>query len=173
MQTRFMDASQANLTLAENLRRLMDERGWTQKQMESASGVKQTTISLYMRPDARIQGKDGKAGSAKLTEVEAVAKAFGLTAWELLRPYSDSQARPTDEEESRLLQVFRQLPADKQNMVLVMADSLASSAQPAKSSHPQAELPLQVPNSKDFLQKLSTEVLMQAEASKEKKKTRA
>lgn len=173
MQTQFMDASQANLTLAENLRRLMGERGWTQKQMESASGVKQTTISLYMRPDARIQGKDGKAGSAKLTEVEAVAKAFGLNAWELLRPHSDSQARPTDEEESRLLQLFRQLQADKQNMVLVMADSLASAARATPQDHPQQGLPLAPKKSGDIFQQVAIDALALAEASRDKKKTRA
>lgn len=46
----------------------------------------QTTISLYLSPDRRKPGKDGKAGSAKLTEVEMLARALEVEPWELLRP---------------------------------------------------------------------------------------
>lgn len=91
MQTHFMDVSPANRTLAENLRYYMEKFGLTQKGLESKSGVKQTTISLYMRPEDRKPGKDGKPGSAKLTEVEQIAEAFGVPVWELLRPLSPSE----------------------------------------------------------------------------------
>ena len=49
-------------------------------------GVGQTTISLYLNPERRNLGCEGKAGSAKLTEVERLATALGLEPWVLLCP---------------------------------------------------------------------------------------
>lgn len=72
--------------LAENLNRLMaTSKGLrTQKQVEKASGVAQTSVSLMLRPQARLPTKSGKAPSPKLSEVENIAAAFGMEAWQLL-----------------------------------------------------------------------------------------
>lgn len=125
-----MDVSPANQALAENLRRLMEETDLTQMGVEARSGVKQTTISLYLRPGARAQGKDGKAGSAKLTEVDQLAKSFGLEAWELLRPYSANEFIARDEIERQLLTFFRGLPESERDTVLAMVNGLANKFHP-------------------------------------------
>lgn len=72
--------------LAENLSRLMASSKLlkTQKQVEAASGVAQTSVSLMLRPNARLPTKSGKEPSPKLSEVENVARAFGMEAWQLL-----------------------------------------------------------------------------------------
>lgn len=54
----------------------------TQKALEKASGVAQTTISLYLNPENRKPSASGKPPSGKLSEVEALAKAMGLEFWQ-------------------------------------------------------------------------------------------
>jgi len=52
-------------------------------------------LALHMEkkgPDRRKPGKDGKAGSAKLTEVEMLARALEVEPWELLRPARSGSA---------------------------------------------------------------------------------
>lgn len=128
MQTQQMNVSPANQTLADNLRRLMEEADLKQKALEARSGVKQTTISLYLRPEDRIPGKDGKAGSAKLTEVEQLAQAFGIQAWELLQPQEAKETRVGNELERQLLALFRDLPPGERDTVLAMVNGLANTA---------------------------------------------
>jgi len=77
-----------NQLLAANLEFLMRETPAlaTQAQLAAKSGVDQKTISNYLAPDNRPVGKKGRPASAKLTEVELIARAFKLEAWELLHP---------------------------------------------------------------------------------------
>jgi transcriptional regulator with XRE-family HTH domain len=91
MQTAFMNQSPLNQALADNLAHLMDKKGLKQMALAKKCGVAQTTISLYLNPDRRKPGKDGKAGSAKLTEVEMLAIALDVEPWELLRPMTGAQ----------------------------------------------------------------------------------
>jgi hypothetical protein len=55
-----------NQVLAANLRHFMDLRGLKQPALARLSGVKQTTISLYLDPDRRMMSASGKEPSAKL-----------------------------------------------------------------------------------------------------------
>jgi transcriptional regulator with XRE-family HTH domain len=73
-----------NEVLAENLARIMADRGMTQQTLANLSGVGQTTISLYLRPGDRLQGARARPPSAKLSEVEAIAQALGVQIWDLL-----------------------------------------------------------------------------------------
>lgn len=91
MQTAFMYMSPLNQALADNLAHLMEKKGLKQMALAKKCGVGQTTISLYLNPERRKPGKDGKAGSAKLTEVEMLATALDVEPWELLRPMSGIQ----------------------------------------------------------------------------------
>ncbi len=86
-----MEVSPLNRTLAVNLRALMEKHALTQQELSAKCGVAQTTISLYLNPDRRKPGKDGKPGSAKLTEVEMLGNALGVQPWELLRPLTPSE----------------------------------------------------------------------------------
>jgi len=81
-----MGQKTVNEILAENLSRLMDERGIKQLGLAKQSGVAQTTVSLYLNPERRQPGKTGKIPSAKLTEVEKLAQVFDIPVWELLQP---------------------------------------------------------------------------------------
>lgn len=86
-----MNQSPLNQALADNLARLMEMKELKQMALAKKCGVAQTTISLYLNPDRRKPGKDGKAGSAKLTEVEMLATALEVEPWELLRPMTGAQ----------------------------------------------------------------------------------
>lgn len=90
-QTCPMQVSALNKALAENLEHHMARRGLTQMALAKKCGVGQTTISLYLHPERRKLGKDGKPGSAKLTEVEMLAAALEVESWELLRPLDGVQ----------------------------------------------------------------------------------
>jgi transcriptional regulator with XRE-family HTH domain len=91
MQTSFMNVSPLNQALAENLAHYMSKKGLTQMALAKKCGVAQTTISLYLAPARRKPGKDAKPGSAKLTEVEMLAEALDVEAWELVMPLSGVQ----------------------------------------------------------------------------------
>jgi transcriptional regulator with XRE-family HTH domain len=67
------------------LRHHMTDRGVTQAELAKRSGIGQTTISLYLRPEARGGTVSGKTGSPTLANVEALADALGVEVWELLR----------------------------------------------------------------------------------------
>ena len=86
-----MQVSALNQALAENLEHHMSQKGLKQMALAKKCGVGQTTISLYLHPERRKLGKDGKAGSAKLTEVEMLAEALEVEPWELLRPLDGIQ----------------------------------------------------------------------------------
>jgi len=82
-----MQASELNQALAANLAYYMRVQSLTQSALAKRCGVAQTTISLYLSPERRTLGKDGRPGSAKLTEVEMLAHALAVPAWELIRPF--------------------------------------------------------------------------------------
>lgn len=90
-----------NQVLADNLRAKMEAKGLTQKAMEAKTGIAQTTISLYLRPDARQGGTSGQEPSGKLSQVAAMAAALDCEPWELLveQPF----APPHSDFESALL----------------------------------------------------------------------
>lgn len=108
MGTLFYMAIPINEVLATNLKRLMEAKVdlSTQAKLASRSGVNQKTISNYLNPQQRPDGKKGRPASAKLAEVELIAGAFGLEVWELLVPGLDPNRRPTfqplSEQERRL-----------------------------------------------------------------------
>lgn len=67
----------------------MKERGFSsQAELAKKSGVAQRTISNYLSPDLREQGTTGKQPSAKIAEVEKIAQALNMEAWDLLRDLS-------------------------------------------------------------------------------------
>lgn len=86
-----MNVSPLNKALAENLHHHMEKQGLNQTSLAKKCGVAQTTISLYLHPERRKEGKDAKPGSAKLTEVEMLAQALDVEPWELVRPLDGVQ----------------------------------------------------------------------------------
>lgn len=75
-----------NEILAHNIAEAMVMRQVrTQAQLAKLSGVAQRTISNYLSPKNRVKGSSGKQPSAKLSEVEQIAKALDVETWDLLR----------------------------------------------------------------------------------------
>jgi len=106
-----MEPSPLNQALAVNLAHHMHEQSLTQMALAKRCGVGQTTISLYLSPERRVSGKDGRPGSAKLTEVEMLAKALKVAPWELIRPFdtAEREAYRRVEEAYRTLNAGRHL----------------------------------------------------------------
>lgn len=86
-----MTKTPINQVLAFNLAEYMQERGLKQLALAKKSGVDQKTISNYLTPENRTVGKSGKPPSAKLAEVEKIAEALGIDAWELISPLTLAQ----------------------------------------------------------------------------------
>ena len=80
-----MSDSRIVSVFAQCLRYHMTTLKITQAELAKRSGIGQTTISLYLRPAARTDTVSGKAGSPTLANIEALADALGIEAWELLR----------------------------------------------------------------------------------------
>jgi transcriptional regulator with XRE-family HTH domain len=99
-QTLAMSQSPTNQALAENLSYYMQRKGLVQKALAEKCGVAQTTISLYLHPERRKPGKDGKPGSAKLTEVEMLADALMVEPWQLVRPMTEGQRQAYEQIEA-------------------------------------------------------------------------
>lgn len=110
-----MEVSPLNQALADNLAFQMAKRGWKQDAMASKSGIGQTTVSLYLDPARRKPGKDGKPGSAKLTEVEMLATALGVEPWELLRPTSETE-RAVYAKLEEAFRLLRAKPSEKSSV---------------------------------------------------------
>lgn len=66
----------AREVLALNLIRLRGQRGWTQEALSFETGLDRTFIAHVERRKRNIS----------LDNIEKLAKALGLSAWELLRP---------------------------------------------------------------------------------------
>lgn len=65
-------------SLARNLRYLMDKKGWSYAQLseKTAGEVSAKTIGNMLN----------QVGSPRIDNVDAVARAFGLTGWHLIMP---------------------------------------------------------------------------------------
>lgn len=78
-------------TIADNLAYFMKAKNITQKELARKSGVGQTTISLYMRPEERKAPDASKLPSPSIAKVHALADALGIELWELVRPLKPAQ----------------------------------------------------------------------------------
>jgi DNA-binding XRE family transcriptional regulator len=84
-----MTQKAVNELLAENVRYYMQLREIkTQEALAKKVGVVQRTIGYYLNPSTRTASKSGKEPSAKLAEVESLAKALQVEIWQLLMPPS-------------------------------------------------------------------------------------
>ena len=115
MQTYQMTVSPLNQVLADNLAYQMQRQDLTQMALAKRCGVAQTTISLYLNPGRRKEGKDGKPGSAKLTEVEMLAQALGIQPWELMRPMDVRQREVYEKIEAAYRALNPQTPAPQKD----------------------------------------------------------
>lgn len=86
-----MTAAPINEVLATNLKHFMDLKGWTQPMLSKRSGVPQTTISLYLKPENRKPSAKGKAPSATLAHIDKLAAALDVPVWELLRAFTPKE----------------------------------------------------------------------------------
>jgi transcriptional regulator with XRE-family HTH domain len=76
--------SHATHTLVKNVRSLMESEGLSQQRLAKRSGVSQAAIGYLLRY------KDEQDRHPTTQTVEALARAFGLQAWQLMMPSSIS-----------------------------------------------------------------------------------
>lgn len=101
-----------NEVLAENLAYFMAQKGWKQPQLAAASGVSQRSISNYLNPSRRDPTASGREASAKLAEVQALARALEVEPWELIRKIKPSEREFYRKIERAYRDLMGNVPAD-------------------------------------------------------------
>lgn len=97
-------------TLARNMHFLMERGDLKQTALAKKSGVGQRTISNMLNPDGP---------SPALSSVTAVANAFGLTEWDLIRPNLISEIE-SNVNIKDLMEAFEQAtPEGKQHIIRI------------------------------------------------------
>ena len=96
------------------LKRLRKEKGYTQQELANILGVGKSTISMY-EVGERVPDYDMLAKIAQVFNVD-INILFGTNT-----PQTRKTApTPMTEAEAALLELFKRVPADKQNLVLGM-----------------------------------------------------
>jgi len=121
-------------SLGDRIRRLRQERGWTQTALAERVGCTKRAIIYYE--------KDGKYPPAPT--LAAMAGAFGLTIEALMSPeepllhsHKDEPnllADPDDRRLWRKLKVLKSLPERDQQAILRMLDAMAKAHEPATAA---------------------------------------
>jgi transcriptional regulator with XRE-family HTH domain len=106
-----------NLVIAENLRYFMERKKiTTQAALASKAGLSQRTISNYLNPEAREPGQKGKPGSAKAAELELIARALEIEAWELMRAMTPAERLFYEKVEKAYRDLVAGRPADGEHI---------------------------------------------------------
>jgi transcriptional regulator with XRE-family HTH domain len=96
---------------------LRTDRGWNQAELAHKSGVSQKTISNLEDPNSH---------ACQLDKLDAIAKSFGLEAWQLIK--TDSVSEPTPiykkltKEESELIKMVQSLTEEQREKVKLIID---------------------------------------------------
>ena len=79
-----------NQVVAEALKFYMGTR-WNNSTLGQAAGVSPNTVKNYLAPQERAAGTSGKEPSAKLTELDKLAVALGVTVADLVTDAPDDE----------------------------------------------------------------------------------
>ena len=98
-----------------NLKRLMEQKGVSRQELSDVLGVSYFTITDW------VKGKK----YPRMDKVEMLATYFGVLKSDLIEEKGTTQnnspeAQPLTEGETMLIELFRKVPVDKQQMVLEM-----------------------------------------------------
>ena len=95
------------------------ERGWSYSELGRRGGFSHSAISHIVN--------DGASPGHKL--IKGIAKAFDMPVAEVMRQAGQLPLPSGEENEAELLALFRQLPEDEQERILLMARTLYKHAQ--------------------------------------------
>jgi len=98
---------QTRKVLANNLRRLMVDRNWTQAELAERAGIAQKTVSQVIN----------EASAASIETAEALAKAFGLEAWQMLMPPVSTELEKAQEMATLIKQMRNSNDSDREVIV--------------------------------------------------------
>lgn len=98
-------------TLAENLNKLMESTKWSNRHLAELSGVSDRYIGM-------IRKKEFKA---TVDIAEALAKPFGLTAWQIIMPGIDAEMARTGKLE-KLIHDYQSSPRETQDYISTVAE---------------------------------------------------
>lgn len=99
---------------ADRIRAEMQRNSLTLIEIEQRTGIKKSSMQRYV---------SGETGKIPMSAIEKLAKVFGVSG-EYLMGWDDKKTSPHEPEltegEKVVLELFRQIPAEQQPMVLAM-----------------------------------------------------
>lgn len=105
------------MSVADNIRRLRNERGWSQVRLAMEAHVSQQAISFIER----------ERNEPSTEMIRALAKALGVTASEIIEGSQDN-SRAVSRKEIQLLEIFHQLNIAGQDFLLSQAEQILQQA---------------------------------------------
>lgn len=101
------------MSVAENIKRLRKERGWSQVRLAMEAHVSQQAISFIER----------ERNEPSTEMIRALAKALGVSSSEIIDGPA-SESRTASRKEIQLLEIFHQLNTAGQDFLLAQAEQI-------------------------------------------------
>ena len=111
-------AKPLGVTIAENLKRVMDAKGLSQNELGRLTGLGQSTLSRI------LDLKNPSDINPRTSTLEVLAKHFSIPAWTFLIPNAQVEVL-LDQRLGALLESFAVLPVRGRETVLTIADNEA------------------------------------------------
>jgi len=99
------------MDVLEQIKRLMEQRGWSVYRLCKESGLAQSTLSHVFRKDSE----------PTISTLETICKAFGLTLGEF---FAEGDLMPLTEEQRKLLDKWAFLSDEQKQLVLNMIENM-------------------------------------------------
>lgn len=126
-------AKSINLVVAENLAHWMNNAGIKQAALAEKAGVSQKTVSNFLNPGQRTETTSGKEPSAKLSELERIAKALAIEVWQLTREIPENEREMYEAFEKAYAKLKESAHLDRAETEAIAAGAFIGPKVPGKS----------------------------------------
>lgn len=106
------------MSVAENVKRLRKEKGWTQVRLSMEANVSQQAISFI----------ESGRNEPSTDMIRALSKALGVSSAEIIEDNAQIESQDFGRNELRLLEIFNQLNYSGQAFLLQQAESVLQQA---------------------------------------------
>ncbi len=100
------------MDVKEKITKLREERGWTKRRLAKEAGLNESAVYNWYSERNYEPSREA---------IEDVCAAFGITLSEF---FTDIEVDKLTEAELKLLQAFRNVPEEKQGVVITVAEAL-------------------------------------------------
>lgn len=108
--------NEATLALADNVRRVMDHKGWTLLDLAKRTGVSKSALGYL------VNYRDSSDRHPTTKTIEGIARAMGLPVWQLMMPNMPLELLES-QRLTKLIENYRDAPAEGRAQVERIAES--------------------------------------------------